>query len=191
MHKEAMSNNTNADAASRVIKPSLDVSRDLPASTFMLPLRASIGGKAQAVGAHIPAMRECWGIETYQAETNLADMGRFDLPHGWRCDGSALRDAHGVERALISRSGGSSIHGWNVSGYPVMDILPRFYAGIQYDEFDRGRVAAIDRQEKRAIRSTEWSVSLSSGQLAEALREYQEWLLEIRPQCRDPWAYWS
>ncbi|MCW3618713.1 hypothetical protein K6Y76_37425, partial [Burkholderia cenocepacia] len=70
----------------------------------------------------------------------------------------------------------------------VLVLLPRFYVALDATEDDLTRVSTFDRSEGRRIRS---SPPLRRERFAAVIREHEDWLSEVRPNFRDPFAYWE
>ncbi|MBU9549913.1 hypothetical protein KTE50_15310 [Burkholderia multivorans] len=150
--------------------------------TTWLPRIAQIDGEQLRADAHFDRLAREWGA----VFVGYADHDAcFRLAPHWHIERSAagpaqVRDRWGKTRAFIVPESSNSPS--------VLVLLPRFYVALDATDDDLTRVSTFDRLEGRRIRS---SPPLRREHFAVVIREHEEWLAEVRPNFRDPFAYWE
>ncbi len=158
-----------------------DSEPDLYGTTW-LPRIAQIDGEQLRADAHFERLAREWGA-TFVGYAHHDAC--FRLAARWSVQRSAagpaqVIDQWGKTRAfIIPESSGSA---------SILVLLPRFYVALDATDDDLTRVSTFDRSEGRRIRS---SPPLRRERFASVIREHEEWLAEVRPNFRDPFAYWE
>ncbi|MDN7558190.1 hypothetical protein QZN01_20965 [Burkholderia cenocepacia] len=158
-----------------------DSEPDLYGTTW-LPRIAQIDGEQLRTDAHIERIAREWGAvfvgyDQHDAYFRLATHWTVDRPMSGPAQ---VRDRWGKTRAFVIRE---------TSDNPaVLVLLRRFYVALDATADDLTRVSTFDRAEGRPIRS---SPPLQRERFAAVIREHEEWLAEVRPNFRDPFAYWE
>ncbi|MFP3638142.1 hypothetical protein [Paraburkholderia sp. SIMBA_054] len=160
------------------------------ANVISLPRIAQIADRRLHRDDHAESMCVAWKCHPldFRYDEWIADHA---FQPGWHVRAAEDRD---LVSELVDNSGALRAEIVNrqlIDGYSILSILPRFYVTAQHDPADNIRVVALDRRDKRVMRQTRWMSPSEHKYVKHLTTEYAGWLDELKPNHRDPFAYWS